>query len=186
MQLESQNEYHSFASMIITNMPYPPLPVVVLQSQDMFEGMASSHDLWQRAIISDYMNQTNKTTQEIQAQKTEVLNELMNELRSRLHTISPESVRSKKMTGDEVEQMYELFCKSFRTYFLKFYSHTSDDLRFFPMTHVAQSDKVVRQAQSHLKALSHLNTEPRNVVSDNYQDLIQEYAFELGDFADND
>ena len=91
----------------------------------------------------------------------------------------------KKMTDGELELVYEIFCKSFRTYFLKFYSHTSDDLRFFPMHHVAKTDKVVRQAQSHLKAMCHLNTESCDCVSDSYTQLIQRYAFELGDFTDD-
>ena len=183
--MTSQNEYHSLSSMIITNMPYPPLPVVVLQSDDQFESMASSHDLWQRAIMADYMNHKHNTSKEIQAQKTEVLNELMNNLRTCLLSMTSETLSSKKMTDGELELVYEIFCKSFRTYFLKFYSHTSDDLRFFPMHHVAKTDKVVRQAQSHLKAMCHLNTESCDCVSDSYTQLIQRYAFELGDFTDD-
>lgn len=186
MNLTSQNEYHSFACMIITNMPYPPLPLLVLKSEDEVESMASSHDLWQRAIIADYMNQTNNKHDEIQIQKTEVLNELMNNLRTCLLSMTPEKRSLKEMTESEVKLVYDIFCNSFRTYFTKFYSNTSDDLRFFPMHHVAKTDKVVRQAQSHLKALCHLNTETSNCVSDSYPQLIQKYAFELGDFTDDD
>ena len=55
-QIESQYEAYAFASMIMAGLPFPPLPVVVNCGEDMEDGMASSFDLTQQAIMADQAN----------------------------------------------------------------------------------------------------------------------------------
>ena len=50
--MQSQHETSAFASMVISSLPFPPLPVLVLQGQDGEYGMASSYDLLQTAIMN--------------------------------------------------------------------------------------------------------------------------------------
>ena len=184
MDILSQNEFHAFSSMIITNLPYPPLPVVVLDDETKTESMASSHDIWQRAIIADYMDTTKKQDENILTDKKIILSELMHALHTFISNLTIEEKKNKQMHETNIARVYELFCSSFRKYFLKFHSNTSQDLRFYPVHHVAATDKVVNQTQSHLKASFLLHSETEKCLTDNYKDLIQLYAFELGDFDD--
>ena len=50
-QMQSQHEASAFASMVVASLPFPPLPVLVLQGEDGVYGMASSFDLLQQAIV---------------------------------------------------------------------------------------------------------------------------------------
>ena len=186
MDIVSQNELHAFSSMIIANMPYPPLPVVVLNDETQSESMASSHDIWQRAIIADYINQTTKEHDKTLELKKNILNELMYAMQTFVVNLTLDERHNKKMHETNIAKVYEIFCASFRNYFLQFYSNTSQDLRFYSMHHVAATDKVVAQAQSHLKASFLLHSETDKCLSNNYKDIISMYAFELGDFDDVD
>jgi hypothetical protein len=49
--LQSQHELSAFASMVVASLPFPPLPVLVLQGEDGEYGVASSFDLLQQAIV---------------------------------------------------------------------------------------------------------------------------------------
>lgn len=183
MDIVSQNELHAFSSMIIANMPYPPLPMVVLNDETQAESMASSHDIWQRAIIADYMNQTVKDSKALELKKN-ILNELMYSIQAFVANLTAQEKHNKKMHDNNIVKVYEIFCASFRKYFLQFYSNTSQDLRFYPVWHVAATDKVVAQAQSHLKASFMLHAETDKCLTNNYKDIISMYVFELGDFAE--
>ena len=46
----SQLEAHAFASLVVASLPFPPLPVVVLQGEAGAYGLGSSYDLLQQAI----------------------------------------------------------------------------------------------------------------------------------------
>ena len=186
MNIASQNELHAFASMIIANMPFPPLPVVVLNDETREESIASSHDIWQRAIIADYLNETIKDHHKTLELKQNILNDLMYSIQTFVVGLSTEERRNKKIHDNNIAEVYHIFCSSFRKYFLQFYSNTSQDLRFYSIDYVASTDKVVAQAQSHLKASFLLNSESDKCVTNNYKDIISIYAFELGDFDDVD
>lgn len=186
MNIASQNELHAFSSMIIANMPYPPLPVVVLNDETQAESMASSHDIWQRAIIADYINQTIKQHDRALELKKNILTDLMYAMQTVVGDLTCEERDNKKLHETNIAKVYEIFCASFRKYFLQSYSNTSQDLRFYPVCHVAAADKVVAQAQSHLKASFMLHAETDKCLTNNYKDIISMYAFELGDFAEDD
>lgn len=182
MDIVSQNELHAFSSMIITNMPYPPLPVVVLNDETQTESMASSHDIWQRAIMADYTNKTNKDHEKTSNLKKKCLHQLMCSLQTFIANLTVEEKNTKMMDETSIVKVYEIFCSSFREYFLQFYSNTSRDLRFYSVHHVAVTDKVVHQAQSHLKASCMVHQENNKCLTNDYKSIIAMYAFELGDF----
>ncbi len=51
----SQHEARSLASMVVASLPFPPLPVVVLQGEDGADGLASSFDLLQTAVLNAHL-----------------------------------------------------------------------------------------------------------------------------------
>jgi hypothetical protein len=51
----SQHEARALASMVVASLPFPPLPVVVLQGEDGADGLASSFDLLQTAVLNTHL-----------------------------------------------------------------------------------------------------------------------------------
>jgi hypothetical protein len=47
--------YNCIVASIVASLPFPPLPVLVLQGEDSEYGMASSFDLLQTAMLNTYL-----------------------------------------------------------------------------------------------------------------------------------
>jgi hypothetical protein len=170
----SQHEVRALASMVLASLPFPPLPVMVLQGEDNADGLASSYDLLQTAVMNSTlgMQVKGKDAQAIARSKQATLERLLHNMKA-LYTSS--------FGADfPVWQAYEIFCDAFREYLLEHYATGSRDLRFYPMDTVAADSLLVGQGSSHWNAGRMLAGEPE--IGErfcSYPELISAYALDL-------
>ena len=175
----SQHEVRALASMVLASLPFPPLPVMVLQGEDCEDGMASGYDLLQTAVINNTlgMQVSGKDVQEIARSKQATLHRLCENMVA-LHASS---------FGAEfpVWQAYEIFCDAFREYLVEHYPTSSRDLRFYPMDTVGVDSLLLQQGASHWSASRMLAGESQSHVHfGSYIDLIRAYALDLATLRD--
>jgi hypothetical protein len=170
----SQHEVRALASMVLASLPFPPLPVMVLQGEDNADGLASSYDLLQTAVMNSTlgMQVQGKDAQAIARSKQATLERLQQNMAA-LHTSS--------FGADfPVWQAYEIYCDSFREYLLEHYATSSRDLRFYPMDTVAAGSLLVSQGSSHWNAGRIMAGESeRGKHFSSYIELISAYALDL-------
>lgn len=149
--LLSQHGLNSLASMIITQLPFPSLPIVALrqtESDGIVDDVCSSHDLLSRGIAVQVTTEASKTAAAARSRE---------ETKIRVLHSLPAAIQAAYQTphasdAEKAEAVYAVFCAHFRE-FMQAYPRTSTDLRFLPMSAVAGTDLVVAQSRTHLQAM---------------------------------
>ena len=177
-QLIKLRDLDALASMVITALPFPPLPLMVLQGTEAADAMASSFDLLKQAIVMQRVTGTHGSPEQIAKQKTSRLRALQEEMQrhccSGLHADSDEWV----------EGAYVIYGTHFRAYFVENYPTCSRDLRFQPMSSVPPAHVIMQQAASHAKASLILAGASGSVEFAQYDDVVKYYARDLGTLMD--
>ena len=152
----SQHELRAIASMVVASLPFPPLPVVVLQGEDGADGLASSFDLLQTAVMNAQLGlgPADRDAAALARSKQATLERLQQDMAALHQSVAAEA--SGGLNGRSrvawVQRAYEIYCAAFRTYFLEHYGTSSRDLRFYPLAAVAPDSLLVRQGSSHWNA----------------------------------
>ena len=195
-QIESQYEAYAFASMIMAGLPFPPLPVVVNCGEDMEDGMASSFDLTQQAIMADQANmyKTKKDDLLIMQKKIEILKNLHGKMQEHFQNAvrtacdNQQSIAQCTNTDEWIEKAYNIYTTNVRKYLLDCYPNCTSDMRFFPIRDVPADHVVMGHAKSHVQSmlLQENNFNEVNVSDgicsnlNTYSDVIHYYACDLG------
>jgi len=147
--MKSQHETSAFASMVISSLPFPPLPVLVLQGQDGEYGMASSYDLLQTAILNAQKGIRVQGVDDatLARSKAAVLHALGRDMAALLASSS-----CADFSELQALQAYDIYCGAFREYLLKHYATSTHDLRFYPLDAVGADSVLMQQGASHWKA----------------------------------
>lgn len=180
----SRRELDACVSMILLQLPFPPLPVLALNGHGR-ETVASSHDLLSQAIGVSLLAGRSGVADE--ARKMRVLQRLNAE-------VAAEWVRAAAPLGGaanwrvvSVRGIYDLYCRHFRA-FMAFYPG-SPDLRICPHTEVFPGMAPYEHAVQHLCAQETYvagDDAPMPRVREgvhSYSDLLRIYA--MGMFADS-
>ena len=182
----SQYELRALASIVVASLPFPPLPVMVLQGEDNTDGIASSFDLLQTAVMNWRLGLTPKADEEKIARRKKATLELLQRDMAALYI----KTDWKNLTDDwsAVNRAYEIYCATFRTYLLDHYGACTRDLRFYPLAAVAPDSLIVKQSSSHWKA-SRLSNNVKcdacgNDQFGSYSDMIRAYALDLATLSD--
>jgi len=176
----TQRGLDALASMVITTLPFPPLPLMVSQGTDAESATASSFDLLKQAIVLQKMIGTHRPAEQIAEGKRSQLRALQQEMLQ--HCSSEKSSDS----DDWLDAAYLIYCKHFRSYFVENYPTCSRDLRFEPMASVAASHVIMQQAVSHATASLIMAGEERSNLSfARYSDVVRHYAEDLGTATDS-
>jgi len=170
----SQQEARALASMVVASLPFPPLPVMVLQGEDGEDGMASSFDLLQTAVLNAQLMPADRDAAELARSKAAVLEKLQRDMAALL---------AASFGGDLPDgQAYEIYCAAFRTYLLDHYAISSRDLRFYPLGAVAPDSVLVQQGSSHWNASRMLSAECDacgGAHFSGYPEMLRAYALDL-------
>lgn len=147
----SQHELRALASMVVASLPFPPLPVMVLQGEDGADGLASSFDLLQTAVLNSQLGlrPAGRDAEALARSKQATLERLQADMAA-LYVEA-----DWKHAADDfapVQRAYEIFCAAFRSYLLDHYAISSRDLRFFPLAAVDPDSLLMKQGSSHWNA----------------------------------
>ena len=176
--LVALRDLDALASMVITALPFPPLPLMVLRGADAADAMASSFDLLKQAIILQRVTGSRRSQEQIVQDKTSRLRALQEEMHRHCSSgAAPDS-------SAWVEDAYFIYCKHFRLYFVENYPTCSRDLRFEPMANVSKAHVIMQQAASHTHAGFILAGACCSVEFARYEDVVKYYASDLGTLSD--
>lgn len=140
-----QKALDSYVSMIMVNLPFPPLPVIGV-SGDSEECIMSGHDLLSRAIACTLVGPQN-----VSVDVSTQVGERKKALLSNMHEMVAEIWRDSSLCEKErLERCYQQFCAVFRAY-MRLYPGP-DDIRIYPMAHVDAASVLCSQAVRHLQA----------------------------------
>lgn len=182
-QTIDQNQIHALASMVIAQLPFPPMPMCVIKGEDNEDGICSSHDLLARAIALQYISSIKDTgspmpSTQLTEKKTTILTCLLSDLFQISHDIQHQDIE------DNVDMIYETFQRHFRE-FLYLYPCTSKDVRFAGLDMVDANSLIMTQAHSHLTAF-HIQTDATGGLPSaqlpkpcNYREVLKQYFCEL-------
>lgn len=187
--LGSQQEAYAFSSLVVASLPFPPLPVLVLQGEDGEYGMASSFELLQHAIA---VQQTGCVPSgDLMHNKREALEALRRDMvahyeRGVACTASASCCgNGASLCSDYwVQGAYDIYCAAFRKYLLHNYATCSHDLRFHPLDSVPADSVLVHQGTSHWKAGRVLAGEQEqsgdfDAAFTSYAQMLRSYAVDL-------
>jgi hypothetical protein len=183
--ITSQHEARAMAGMVVASLPFPPLPVMVLQGEDSADGMASSFDLLHTAILNwqQGLRPVGRDVHAAVRSKQETLQRLLFDMAAlyKEYENCTEDV-------EFVERAYEIYCCSFRSYLLDHYATSLSDLRFYPLASVAPDSLLLRQGSSLWNA-GKLMSETRECDLceedhfSSYSEMLRTYALDLGRLA---
>ena len=173
--MQSQQELDAVVSMIMVNLPFPPMPVVVRRGSGE-EASCSSHDLLSRAISCSLVESwkqldgTDETVHQADPKQNGKMQVLLN--------LNNQNARQCKENRPTTETVYELFGQAFRDY-MAFYPG-SPDIRFLPIDSVDRQSTIHAQALQHIQA-KRINTQDARVTNSScsYAQLIDEYSKDL-------
>ena len=192
-QPPSQQDINSMVSMIIVNLPFPPLPVCGVrgEGQEEEDAIVSGHDLLSRAIActllgsapqacspiaSTMLSEMQKSAEEIQKYKAQML--------GTMHLHIANIWNEKAEEEERVGRCYEVFCSTFRAY-MRLYPGP-DDLRILPLGAVDGKSVLCVQAAQHLAARNAVTEMPiksscakKAKACMRYYDVIKAYAVDL-------
>ena len=182
----SQHEARALASMVVASLPFPPLPVMVLQGEDFADGLASSFDLLHTAVLNSRLGlrPADKDAEALARGKQATLARLVEDMAALYVRTDWETTQSTPDDWGAVHEAYDIFCAAFRTYLLEHYSTSTRDLRFYPLAAVAPDSLLVRQGSSHWNA-ARLLSDPAACDAcggahfGSYAALIRAYALDL-------
>ena len=188
----SEHELRALASMVVASLPFPPLPVMVLWGEDAADGLASSFDLLQTAVMNAHMTRgklgfslAGKSEQEIARSKQATLEKLQQDLAA-LYAQTADATDAAIRENVFLDGAYHLYCAAFRDYLLEHYPASTRDLRFYPLAAVAPDSQLMSQGSSHWNA-SRLSFVCDTCGGDHfgsYKQLIRAYALDLATLAD--
>jgi hypothetical protein len=180
----SRRELDACVSMIVLQLPFPPLPVVAVNGEGR-DAIASSHDLLSQAIAANMLGGAPDPA--VDARKQAVLRRLNEE-------VAAEWVRAAAPAGGAaawrkvgVEGIYDAYCRLFREYMACYPG--SPDLRLRGHADVFPGMSVYEQAAQHLHAHeAYVAAEggmgvPPVHPGDSYADMLRIYA--MGMFLDS-
>lgn len=177
--LLDQHRVNALASMVIVQLPFPPMPMCAIKGEDRDDVFCSSHDLLARAIAVQYTNNVRQTgsgmpSEALTLQKTEILTNLLNDL-IKMSITDVDII-------DNSEAIYNVFQNHFRSY-MSLYPSTSKDIRFAPIEAVDASSLIMSQAVAHLNALnlqdSDCTHKEAKIQPKTYREALQCYFTEL-------
>jgi hypothetical protein len=156
----SQLLLQAHVSMILVILPLPPLPVLVIRSEDLTTSFCSSHDL-HGAMIATHLHMTTTGAagdESVQKHNIEVKQEVLHTMMGVLNKAWTKT-RALPVDLDEqdkqlITEAYVLFANGFRDY-CSHYAHTCRDLRVMPMSHVDIGDATHRSAAEYVSAYMH-------------------------------
>lgn len=199
-QIQSQYEAYAFASMIMASLPFPPLPLVVNYGEDMEDGMASSFDLTQQAIMADQANvyTTKDNDVKIMQKKIQILKNLHSNMKEHFQNAvctardNHQSIAQCTNTDDWIEKAYNIYTTNLRKYLLECYPNCTSDMRFFPIRDVPADHVVMGHAKSHVQSMLLQENNFENLNADSicsnlntYSDVIHYYACDLGSLPES-
>lgn len=180
----TRRELESCVSMILLQLPFPPLPVVAVNGEGR-DAIASSHDLLSQAIAVAVLG--GAANPDTDARKEAVLRRVNEE-------VAAEWVRSSAPMGGAaawrsvpVDGIYDTYCRLFRMYMTCYPG--SPDLRLRGHADVFPGMSVYEHAVQHLRAQeAYVAAEggagvPPVLPDDSYADLLRIYA--MGMFLDS-
>lgn len=182
----SQHEARALASMVVASLPFPPLPVMVLQGEDFADGLASSFDLLHTAVLNSRLGlrAADRDAEALARGKQATLARLVQDMAALYVRAGWETTQNTPDDWGAVQEAYHIFCAAFRTYLLEHYSTSTRDLRFYPLAAVAPDSLLVQQGSSHWNA-SRLLSNPAACDAcggahfSDYTALIRAYAIDL-------
>jgi hypothetical protein len=147
--LRSQHELHAVASMVVASLPFPPLPVMVLQGEEGADGMASSFDLLQTAVVNWQLGvrPEGADAEALARSKQARLERLQRDMAAHHAAAGGATCNEAWLQG-----AYAIYCAAFRDYLLDHYAGCSRDLRFHPADAVAADSVLVQQGTSQWQA----------------------------------
>ena len=167
-ELCSRQHVSAIASMVISQLPFPPMPVLITKNGE--DTFCSSHDLMASAIAVNFVDRSlseehhmNKREQKVMEQKEKILTNLQ---RTVADICDREPVTF-------VTTCYNEFQIHFRAY-MQFYPG-SGDICFFPMHTVDSKHGIIQQACQHLRALGIQET-ASVCVTDHYESILCLYC----------
>lgn len=165
--IASAHQLRGHVQMIMTNLPFPPLPVVASGGDE--RTIASSHDMLHSAIACELLDPRTDCA-DLGPRKLAILQQL------HLDVIA---AFEKYMSEDQpdVNGIYSTYTSTMREYF-DLYPGINKSICFWPLEHVANSDVLVEQAINHLTAYNQGVIGGTNIVpaSNAYRDIIVAYA----------
>jgi hypothetical protein len=137
--------------MVVASLPFPPLPVMVLQGEDGADGMASSFDLLQTAVMNSQLGlrPADRDAAALARSKQATLQRLQRDMAALYVEADWQN------SPDDwacVQRAYDIYCAAFRSFLLDHYAISSRDLRFYPAEAVAADSVLVQQGTSHWRA----------------------------------
>ena len=184
--MNSTDNLDAVVSMIMVNLPFPPMPIMVCRGGHREDASCSSHDLLSQAIscsIIECWNEidTNLKSSEKQQGKMQVLLDL-NHANATFHEqrveIMDQDNSGKHLDADKTQAMYELFGSFFRSY-MAYYPGDSD-IRFLPIDSVDVNTTIHKQAIHHIRAKRY-NVSDASEINPlmTYKQIIELYSTEL-------
>ena len=180
--IRSQHEASAYATVILSALPLPPLPVCCIRGSDNEDAVMSSHDLLARCMSSAALL---PWTAAEHTQNMKHKQELLAALPIRLKA---------KATSSRHEDIYKVFADLTREYIAVYFpvnARKNLDFRVLDVSYVSPSDVVFTQARDHLRAhvqslyeCNEVTAELANKVllhaqRNDYTTLLQTYAMLL-------
>tara|TARA_Y100000389_G_scaffold158962_1_gene160579 strand:+ start:1114 stop:1662 length:549 start_codon:yes stop_codon:yes gene_type:complete len=174
--LPTQQEVDSLISMIMVQLPFPPVPVMAINGNGS-DSICSSHDLLSRAIACNMMPD-NQTEHDKYAAAEERLRVVM-----ALNQANAENYPDGWSDKRDIEDIYGMYGHFFRQYMSHY--RGSPDLRIMPLESVDKDSIVLKQARQHALARMRImgttdadqQSDPINTYS--YTKLLRLYALDL-------
>ncbi len=151
-QPPSQQEINSMVSMIIVNLPFPPLPVCGVrgEGQEEEDAIVSGHDLLSRAIACTLLGSAPQACSRVVQKSAEEIQKYKAQMLGTMHLYIANIWNEKAEEEERVGRCYEVFCSTFRAY-MRLYPGP-DDLRILPLGAVDGKSVLCVQAAQHLAA----------------------------------
>ena len=172
----TQQEVDSLISMIMVQLPFPPVPVMAINGNGV-DSVCSSHDLLSRAIACN-MLPGNDTEQDKYAAAEERLKVVM-----ALNDANAQQYPHGWNDRRAIEDIYQMYGNFFRQY-MSFY-RGSPDLRIMPLDTVDEHCIVLKQSRQHALARMRIMGATEHDLEDDtinkysYKELLRLYALDL-------
>ena len=164
----------AMSCMVVSQLPFPPMPLCVLVGSDNSDGMCSSHDLMASAIAvqcHDNLLKEPHLHNHVDDQTVQRKTAILHGLQKRIQSICD----VEGFGGASLVRCYHEFQDSFRQY-MQLYPATSKDLRFYPIDSVDSTSTICRQARDHLQVKNLIDNFGTDIRADSYPKLIMLYC----------
>lgn len=176
MQEPTRQTVDSSVACIIINLPFPPMPMIVLDAEGL-ETSASSHDVMAGAIGNMFLLQS---IPEVAASKLTPGND-QKKLQVLLGLYEANKKLFARWSREEIpQQAYLMFQHAVREFMSCYPGHS--DLRFAPLDTVDKHSTIHKQAIKHLQAQATLTGETL-LISDDvpYAQILETYCRKMQD-----